>query len=281
MDIWRTPGRAASLPNEAPIKLIASSGDDAGPAYSPDRRRIAFSSARGGTRNVWICDSDGSRLVQLTSFDRNTGTPRWSPDGRWLVFESLETGDWNIYVIDADGGTPRQLTQASATDDFPVWSRDGRWVYFESDRSGRFEIWKIPSEGGQAVQVTTDGGTVSDVSWDGRHLYYSKSGSASGIWRIAVDGSEETEVVRELIDPQNWALGRRGIYYGTQTRAGGRMTGYTIRFLDFESGLVTELHRRDGPFGQRTLAVSPDEEWMLYSEWPWPTAELMLVENFR
>ena len=54
-----------------------------------------------------------------------------------------------------------------------------------------------------------------------------------------------------------------------------------IEVLDGESGRVTELFRKEGPLTHASLAVSPDEEWILYDEAPSDTSELMLVENFR
>ena len=114
-DIWRVPGRKA-LPGQAPEALIVSSRDDNCPDYSPDGRKIAFSSLRSGIENIWICDSDGSNPVQLTSLARESGWPRWSPDGRRIVFDSMAAGDWNLYVVDAEGGVPRRLTTNPSTD---------------------------------------------------------------------------------------------------------------------------------------------------------------------
>jgi hypothetical protein len=44
---------------------------------------------------------------------------------------------------------------------------------------------------------------------------------------------------------------------------------------------VTELFRREGQVFIQDLTVSPDEKWILYSESPWTTSEVMLVENFH
>jgi hypothetical protein len=60
-----------------------------------------------------------------------------------------------------------------------------------------------------------------------------------------------------------------------------RTTAFAIFYHDIASGRVTELHGKEGPFHHQWLAFSPDEQRDLYSENPFPTSELMLVENFR
>jgi Tol biopolymer transport system component len=282
LDIWRVPGRRAADRDLPPKRLISSTRYDTNPAYSPDGRRIAFTSDRSGVSNIWVCNSDGSDPVQLTSFEHHTGTPRWSPDGRQLVFDSLEAGDRNLYVIDADGGLPRRLTQGPSDDGVGTWSRDGRSIYFNSNRGGSSQIWRIPAEGGEAVQVTRAGGYYGEESWDGRYLYYANHHSTPGIWRVPVGGGDETEVVPAPIGRWgDWALSRSGIYYCTRRARRGRSREYTIHYLDLESGDVTEQFRKEGAFGQLWLAVSPGEEWILFGEVPAWQSELMLVENFR
>jgi Tol biopolymer transport system component len=280
-DIWRVPGGGASARDRAPEKLIGSSRYDGQPAYSPDGRRLAFVSIRSGAQNLWVCDSDGSNPVQLTSFEQLVSTPDWSPDGRRIAFDSIEAGKWNVYVIDADGGVPRRLTQESFDDTNPTWSRDGRWIYSPSDRGGSFQIWKIPVEGGEAVQATRGEGHYAEESWDGQYLYFANSMVDPGIWRVPLDGGDATEVVPgPIANHEAWTLSRSGLYYATMRRPPG--AEFTIQYLELESGQVTELLRKEGPFGHgRNLAVSPGEEWILYSETPPDTSELMLVENFR
>jgi Tol biopolymer transport system component len=278
-DIWRVPGREA-LPKQAPEALIVSSRGDHCPDYSPDGRKIAFASVRTGIENIWICDSDGSNPAQLTDLARISGWPRWSPDGRQIVFDSLAAGDWNLHVIDAEGGVPRRLTTDPSTDHLGSWSRDGRWIYFCSDRTGRPQVWKIPAEGGPGVQVTRHGGYLAAESWDGQHLYYSKN-DHSGVWRMPVAGGEETAIVKGPLAFRAWALGRSGLYYAVARRAGALLRAYAIWYLDFASGERTELFRKEGAFTHYTIAVSPDERWVLYMERPEARSELMLVENFR
>ena len=273
--IYRLAGRGAG--NRAPEPLIASVGGNTNPSYSPDGRKIAFESARGGVSNVWISDADGSHPVQLSSFGSHSGTPRWSPDGRKLVFDSVQEGNWDVYVVDVEGGTPRRLTQEPSEEGTATWSRDGRFVYFHSDRSGRQELWKVPSEGGAAVQLTRGGGYYGVESADG-FVYYSR-GPEGSLWRILATGGEETEIVKESLHFLAWTLAGRGLYYLPAGQGGGGF--FSIQRLDLDSGrasLFLKQARRGFVTG---MTVSPDERWVLYSEFPPGASELVLVENFR
>jgi Tol biopolymer transport system component/predicted Ser/Thr protein kinase len=276
-DTWRLARPGASQSTATPEKLFVSSGN---PAYSPDGLKVAFESIRGGIQNIWLSNADGSRPVQLTSFSSFSGTPRWSPDGRRLVVDSLASGNWDLYVVDAAGGTPRRLTHEPSEDGTGTWSRDGRSIYFHSDRTGRSEIWKIPADGGTAVQVTRGGGFYAVESEDGRALYYAKS-SSSGIWRLVLAGGGESELVKGPVSWANWALGRRGLYYATGQDVAARRGVFTIQFLDFDSRKTTPLFRSEGIATHFSMAVSPDEQWILFGEAPGWQSELMLMENFR
>ena len=79
----------------------------------------------------------------------------------------------------------------------------------------------------------------------------------------------------------SWALSRSGLYFHAIDSGDARSPEHVIRYLDFESGQIRDLHRKEGRFFRMGLAVSHDEEWILYSEMPPRTSELMLIENFR
>jgi len=128
--------------------------------------------------------------------------------------------------------------------------------------------------------VTRNGGFDAAESWDGRYLYYSKD-LRSGVWRMPLTGGEEMAIVSGPLSFKGWALAREGIYFAEATSLGAQSLAYTIRYLDFESGQVAELFRKEGPFRYQSLAVSSDERWILQAEAPSQQSELMLVENFR
>src|SRR5438552_1348192 len=83
--------------------LISSTRDSLAPQYSPDGKRVAFMSIRSGSEEIWICDSDGANLIQLTSLGGpSVTTPRWSPDGTKIAFDSTAAGEYDIWVVGAN-----------------------------------------------------------------------------------------------------------------------------------------------------------------------------------
>jgi Tol biopolymer transport system component len=180
-NIYRMALPDGGRPAGTPTKFLSSTRFEESPTLSPDGRRIAFSSNRGGVRQIWVADADGSNPIAATNFQGGlAGSPKWSPDGRTIVFDARPQGLADIYTISLDGGTPKRLTDNSAEDHVPSYSADGRWIYFASMRSGQRQLYRIPANGGDPVQITRQGGFVSTASPDGRWIYYSKSGKASG-----------------------------------------------------------------------------------------------------
>jgi Tol biopolymer transport system component/DNA-binding winged helix-turn-helix (wHTH) protein len=219
INIWRIDVPTATQSSRSATKLIASTRVEACPQFSPDGTRIVFASDRTGSDEIWVSDTAGSNLVQLTSFGGPmAGTPRWSSDGRRIAFD----GDWGIHVIDVDGGRSRRVASDTPDGVVPSWSRDGRWIYFASTRTGRLEVWKVPAAGGQAVQITKRGGFAAFESQDGKTLYYAKGIDIDGLWSVPVNGGHEAPV---LDFPKGsfwgyWALVKTGIYYvNTETGA--------------------------------------------------------------
>jgi Tol biopolymer transport system component/serine/threonine protein kinase len=241
---------------------------------SPDGRQIVFESTRSGYGTVWKCNIDGSNCAPLTDLEEKSGTPRWSPDGKTIVFDSLHSGNWDLWLIDAEGGIPRQLTTDPSDENMGTWSHDGRWIYFASTRTGRSEIYRMPAEGGESIQLTRNGGFCAVESRDGRYVYYI---SRPGLWRLPSSGQGEEERVLSEIYLRNYAVGKKGVYFAKSDHL-----GFRIHFLDFGTGEVRTLYRKQGRFEHgHDLTVSRDEKWLLFTEFLSPESELILAENFR
>jgi dipeptidyl aminopeptidase/acylaminoacyl peptidase len=102
---------------------------DRGPAWSPDGRRIAFYSDRGGAYEIWTIRPDGSGLEALTAVERSANFPNWSPDGSRLVFSSIVSG--GLIVDPTRGGRVTSTAELPRVREavlfWPLsWSHDGR-----------------------------------------------------------------------------------------------------------------------------------------------------------
>lgn len=106
------------------------------PAISPDGKSIVFTrnwidKVNDLTRsNIWMVETDGSRLRQLTSGNWRDSSPVWSPDGKKLAFISDRGGSDQIYIMFIDTKEVACLTNLERTPQNIVWSPDGERIAF-------------------------------------------------------------------------------------------------------------------------------------------------------
>ena len=107
-------------------RLTENRKNDESPSWSPDGKRIAFSSDRKGdfaNYDIYVMDADGRNQQRLIENRGDDVSPSWSPDGKRIAFSSdrEEDGSKDIYVMDADGENPRNLTKNHQNDFGPAW----------------------------------------------------------------------------------------------------------------------------------------------------------------
>jgi eukaryotic-like serine/threonine-protein kinase len=273
LDVWKYE------PRDGVKGFISSTLYEYNPSYSPDGGRIAFSSNRSGTMEVWVCNPDGSNVVQLTEGPgRHQGGPQWSPDGRWIAFSSLgENGDWAVFVMDSGGGTPRRVTPPDISASTVSWSRDGKWLYFAANRTGRLEIWRIPVEGGKVAQITDQGGFIAFESSDGKTLYYNKTRRTgiNPVYARPLPSGPERIIVDSAVNAA-FAVTANGLYYFAR---GGKRS-YELQFQDFAAREMRTLTQVE-IIPHWRMAVSPGATTILFGAAKPASADLVLIENFR
>jgi Tol biopolymer transport system component len=154
------------------------------PKFSPDGRRIAFLSDRGGSENLWIMRSDGTDLHQLSSdLSSEFASPTWTPDGQYLVVSRI-SNTAELWMYDTRGGSGVQLTQPSAAQWAlgAVISADGKYLYYarhklDVDVNPREPHWQIVrqerSTGVEDLVLERAGGAFRPaISPDAKTLVY-------------------------------------------------------------------------------------------------------------
>ncbi|HCO45183.1 MAG TPA: amidohydrolase, partial [Erythrobacter sp.] len=135
-DIYTMP-----IAGGTPTRIAEGLAWEVQPRFSPDGRRIAFTSDRGGGDNIWIMNADGSDKRQLTKEEfRLLNQASWSPDGNYIVAKkhfttqrSLGTGEIWLYHVSGGGGVKLVARANEALQKElgePVYAPDGSAVYY-------------------------------------------------------------------------------------------------------------------------------------------------------
>jgi Tol biopolymer transport system component len=148
----------ASAIAASPIRqLTSSTATNVRPSWSPDGKSIAFQSNRDGPYHIYVMNSDGSNLRQLTSGDGNDDRhPSWSPDGRIIAVDTGEEIKREIALIDVASKNRTQITKLGKTAQFPSFSPDGRTIAFFLYNLGTMDLWTVGKDGSNATPVTKD-----------------------------------------------------------------------------------------------------------------------------
>jgi imidazolonepropionase-like amidohydrolase/Tol biopolymer transport system component len=209
------------------------------PRFSPDGRRIAFTSDRGGGDNIWIMNVDGSDKRQLTKEDfRLLNQPSWSPDGRFIAAKkhfttgrSLGTGEVWLYHVSGGGGVPlvkkpNERFQKELGE--PIYAPDGKAIYYtrnvtpgdifeyaQNSNQDLFEILRYDLDTGQVTTVVSGaGGSVRPTpSPDGKKIAFVRRERARSKLYVKDLVSGEERKVYDALDQdvqETWAV--TGVY---------------------------------------------------------------------
>jgi hypothetical protein len=129
--MWKIPAQGGE-----PSSVTAASGNYVH-AWSPDGKRLAFSSVRGNGLDLFSISPDGISERRLTTAARADDAPQYSPDGRWIYFVSDRAGGRDVWRIPASGAGQGDAKAERITDDdredaAPHPSPDGKWLFYLS-----------------------------------------------------------------------------------------------------------------------------------------------------
>ena len=187
--------------SEAPRRYTTGPKADGAPRWSPDGKRLAFTSNREReTPQLYVMPVEGGgEPTRLTDATEGVGPPTWSPDGQRIAYGArvrdpayeeederkraprrfkrlqykLDNEGWtgdrrtHLFVVPADGSAePTQLTDGDYEDEQPSWSPDGSRIAFVS---GREDDWDIRTNS-DIYLVSAEGGEPERLTHqDGYH----------------------------------------------------------------------------------------------------------------
>lgn len=134
------------------VPLTHNSYMDDAPHLSPDGKNLAFQSGKGGDIDIFLMDTRGRHLQQLTTHPDFDGIPVWSPDGSHIAFTRKTDDNYDIWLMRNDGSEAVNLSQHPAMDLYVAWTPDGRHIAFSSWRDGRQQIYWMDATTGKDQQ---------------------------------------------------------------------------------------------------------------------------------
>ncbi|MFZ4687602.1 MAG: amidohydrolase family protein [Polymorphobacter sp.] len=289
-DIYTMP-----IAGGTPTRIAEGLAWEVQPRFSPDGKRIAFTSDRGGGDNIWVMNTDGSDKRQVTKEEfRLLNQPTWSADGRYIAAKkhfttgrSLGTGEVWLYHASGGGGValvkkPNEQHQKELGE--PTYTADGKGIYYsrnitrgpvfeyaQDSNTDLFNIERYDLDSGEISTVVSGaGGSVRPTpSPDGRMIAFVRRERAksklyvrdlaSGLERKIYDAMDqdvqETWAVTGLYPNMDWTPDGKSLVFW----AGGK-----LRRVDGDGGNAAEIPFRitdthgviDGTHPEVT--VSPD-----------------------
>lgn len=164
--------------------LTRNKAEDGAPEWSPDGKKIVFTSTRDGQRSIYVMDADGKNVKRLTR-NGNDYEPTWSPEGKKIAFRRRSRGE-HVFVMNADGSGQVSLACPASC---PAWSRDSRKLAFGSARGGRgYHLHIMDADGSNVKQLLPRQTGFGFPAWspNGKQIAYTGYDPAKRAWDLFV-----------------------------------------------------------------------------------------------
>ncbi|GIV05019.1 MAG: hypothetical protein KatS3mg016_0594 [Fimbriimonadales bacterium] len=204
-DLWIAP-----ITGGTAQRLTIHPAYDFAPIWSPDGKKIAFTSDRHGNDDVFVLHLDTGTVQRLTYFSGRDRAYGWTPDSQAVLFESRRDAepygaDFSAYVAPLSGGTPYRLHKASGSPfalspdgkRLAFVRRDASWWRKGYKGSAQGDLWLIDLATQRYTRLTDTDTPDTFPMWsaDGRTLYFvSERDGTANLYAMDV----QTRRVRQL-----------------------------------------------------------------------------------
>lgn len=156
-DAFSDEGKIGSVGSDGSgYQLFSAAGEGSGPVWTNDGSAIIFCSRRTGHSEIYMFETDGNNLLQITRSETDKMDARLSPDGSRIAYTLLSTdgSDSEIHLINANGTGDIQLTLAGKVSKSPSWAADGTSIFFQTGRFGNQEIYQMDDNGKYQTNIS-------------------------------------------------------------------------------------------------------------------------------
>jgi serine/threonine-protein kinase len=156
------------------LTRVTFDGASEAPVWTPDGRRLTFSSTKEGRRQIYWQPIDSPGKAELLVADEHSvWAGSWSPDSGTLAYtREPPTGQLDIGLFRLNDRRPTPVLASEAVESWARISPDGRWLAYTSfEPEDQVYVMDL-SNAGIKRQVSTDGGNQAVWSRDGRELFY-------------------------------------------------------------------------------------------------------------
>ena len=254
--IWIAPGPAGA-PGGAPRQITRDGEANQRARWSPDSKRIAYISDRGGSSQIWLMDTDGGDARQATDLSTEAGGVLFSPDGKNLLFTS------DVYPeCGADDACNRKSLEAEKNSQVKARIYTEllyrHWTAWQAKR--RSHLLVVGVTGGAPRDLTPGtrdvppfslgGSDDYDISPDGQEVCYSMNADAvpavstnSDVYAVSIAGGQPRKITNTPGGDTNPRYSPDGKYiaWRAQLRAGYESDRWRLLVLERSTGNVTNL----------------------------------------
>jgi formylglycine-generating enzyme required for sulfatase activity len=209
-------------------QLTKGNDADADPRFSPDGKRIMYTTLKGGFPEIWMMNRDGSEPKSITKGSQATwapdgksiifindnqtfvrdlatgkerlvtpkawercGVPAISPDGKRFAVASRHLGNIGIFILDLDGKESAALKTEEACCT-PQWSKDGKRIICQTVQG---HIHQVGVDGKNWEQLTFGADLQHDARYspDGTMILFCRAPAAEGPWQICLKKLDDDE----------------------------------------------------------------------------------------